>query len=70
MGCFDMAEWIGEYKIVRKFGEGGNADVFLAKNATDEEVAIKVLRVLGGQGKGLEKEIERKLQDLKSKQRW
>lgn len=38
-----MAEYMGEYKIVRRIDGGGNANVFFAVNARGEEVAIKIL---------------------------
>ena len=39
-----MAEYMGEYKIIRRMDGGGNANVFVAENARGEEVAIKILR--------------------------
>ena len=46
-----MAEYIGEYKIIRRMDGGGNANVFVAENARGEEVAIKILREESGNGK-------------------
>ena len=47
----DMAEYMGEYKIIRRMDGGGNANVFVAENARGEEVAIKILREESGNGK-------------------
>lgn len=46
-----MAEYMGEYKIIRRMDGGGNANVFVAENARGEEVAIKILREESGNGK-------------------
>ena len=46
-----MAEYMGEYNIIRRMDGGGNANVFVAKNARGEEVAIKILREESGNGK-------------------
>ena len=50
-----MAEYMGEYNIIRRMDGGGNANVFVAKNARGEEVAIKILREESGNGKRTEK---------------
>lgn len=47
----DMAEYMGEYKIIRRMDGGGNANIFVAENARGEEVAIKILREESGNGK-------------------
>lgn len=47
----DMAEYMGEYKIIRRMDGGGNANVFVAEHARGEEVAIKILREESGNGK-------------------
>ncbi len=47
-----MAEYMGEYKIIRKMDGGGNANVFfVAENVRGEAVAIKILREESGNGK-------------------
>ena len=47
----DMAEYMGEYKIIRRMDGGGNANVFVAENVRGEAVAIKILREESGNGK-------------------
>ena len=56
----DMAEYMGEYNIIRRMDGGGNANVFVAKNARGEEVAIKILREESGNGKRTEKRNRKK----------
>lgn len=36
-----MAEYMGEYKIIRRMDGGGNANVFVAENARGEESRSK-----------------------------
>lgn len=55
-----MAEYMGEYNIIRKMDGGGNANVFVAKNARGEAVAIKILREESGNGKRTEKRNRKK----------
>ncbi len=55
-----MAEYMGEYNIIRRMDGGGNANVFVAKNARGEEVAIKILREESGNGKRTEKRNRKK----------
>lgn len=55
-----MAEYMGEYKIMRRMDGGGNANVFVAENARGEEVAIKILREETGNGKKAEKRNRKK----------
>mgnify|MGYP002728748276 CR=1 FL=1 len=55
-----MAEYMGEYKIIRRMDGGGNANVFVAENARGEEVAIKILREESGNGKKAVKRTKRK----------
>ena len=55
-----MAEYMGEYKIIRKMGGGGNANVFVAENVRGEAVAIKILREESGNGKRTEKRNRKK----------
>ena len=55
-----MAEYMGEYNIIRRMDGGGNANVFVAKNARGEAVAIKILREESGNGKRTEKRNRKK----------
>ena len=55
-----MAEYMGEYKIIRKMDGGGNANVFVAENVRGEAVAIKILREESGNGKRTEKRNRKK----------
>ena len=55
-----MAEYMGEYKIIRKMDGGGNANVFVAENVRGEAVAIKILREESGNGKRREKRNRKK----------
>lgn len=55
-----MAEYMGEYKIIRRMDGGGNANVFVAENARGEAVAIKILREESGNGKRAEKRNRKK----------
>ena len=55
-----MAEYMGEYKIIRRMDGGGNANVFVAENARGEEVAIKILREESGNGKKAAKRNRKK----------
>lgn len=52
-----MIKQLGEYKLIKELGSGGNADVFVAKNAKGKEVAVKIFREEKVKGK---KAIKRK----------
>lgn len=42
----DMAEYMGEYNIMRRMDVGGNANVFIVENTRDEKVAIILCIIL------------------------
>ena len=65
-----MAEYMGEYKIIRRMDGGGNANVFVAENVRGEAVAIKILREESGNGKRAEKGIEKREYVLRLKRKW
>lgn len=65
-----MAEYMGEYNIIRRMDGGGNANVFVAKNARGEEVAIKILREESGNGKRTEKRNRKREYVLRLKRKW
>lgn len=60
-----MMNKIGEYQIVERLDGGGNADVYVAKSAAGEDVAIKFLREDYGKGKRAEKRREKKRRRFK-----
>lgn len=64
-----MAEYMGEYKIIRKMDGGGNANVFVAENVRGEAVS-KFFEKKVVMGKGGKKGIEKREYVLRLKRKW